>query len=147
MKKFVIGVLVLLLLGSVVGQLLAPSVPQISMQIMEEVKDGRILRMSVLVPDSVENGEGNLRSIGEQIFAITRESYVRLVRVDIFTNVNAFKVRKRIMKDESNTVADKTDYDAHFLGIYTRNATNGYHGISVLKRDGNTLPREIRLEP
>jgi hypothetical protein len=144
MKKFLIGLVVLLVLGAVLGQPSSPSQgSQIPMQILAKVQEGRIIRMSVVVPDSVEKSEANLRNVGERIASVTREGDVTHVFVDIFTNVNAFKVRQRIMKDESNTAADKADYYQHFLATYTRNSTNGYHGISVLNR--TTLPDKILL--
>jgi hypothetical protein len=143
MKKFVIGFAVLVVLGAVFGRPSSPSVPQIPMQILDKSEQGTVMRMSVLVPDSVEKSEANLRNVAERIISQTRGA--SHVFVDIFTNVNAFKVRQRIMKDESNTAADKADYYQHFLASYTRNDKSQYHEISVLKENVTTLPKKIQL--
>jgi hypothetical protein len=145
-KKIIIAAIVLAAVGGIFKGSSAPPAPQIPMQILERADKGAVTRMSVVVPDSVENSEANLLHVGKLLNTEIRGA--SRATVDIFTNVNAYKARKRILDNISNddfklSSTEQADYDQHFLAVYNRNVSSKSRDITVIKENVRTLPKKI----
>lgn len=108
----------------------APPAKAIDYTVVEQWALGKAIVISPANANVVD-----LRALGQQLKYETRGP--SHMGVFVFSSSRAARIRRAVLQDQASA-ADAKLYDDHFVGMYTRNSTTGFHRMTITPKGINS---------